>query len=344
MTRQEYRNRLEGSIAGEKLDHQSVHFFIDAPFCCSVTGVPMKEYYASAQTMMECQLETYDKIGGFGSLYADFGVVAEGSAYGGIVRSDPTGVLALRPSGIETLDDVMKMEPMDLYGDHLVGKSLRIMEYMVQHKPADYDVDTTRVIAPFTTAATLRGISDFCSDIYEDPEMVTALLDLICDDLIRYVREQERILGHPAKYILLADDISSFLSPVTFSKYVKPYYERFWAAFPYAQRWLHNDADAAHLAGSIADAGFQLWHAGSCIDVHKAMADAGNRVSIVGALHPIHVLRDGTPDSVYRTTCDFIRACKGNPKHIVSVGGYVTWDTPIENVKAMIQAADDTAI
>ena len=344
MTRQEYEQRLEGSIAGEKLNRQPIHFFIDAPFCCSVTGVPMQEYYASPQTMMECQLETYDKIGGFGSLYADFGVVAEGSAYGGQVRSDPTGVLALRPSGIETLEDVQKLEPMDLYGDHFVGKSLRIMEYMVQHKPEDYRVDITRVIAPFTTAASLRGISDFCSDIYEDPDMVFALLDRVCEDLIRYVREQERIIGHPARYILLADDISSFLSPASFREFVKPYYEKFWAAFPYAQRWLHNDADAAHLAGAIAAAGVSLWHAGSGIDVHKAMADAGNRVRIVGNLHPIHVLRDGTPDSVYEATCGFIRECKGNTKHVVSVGGYVTWDTPVENVKAMIQAADDTVV
>lgn len=344
MTPLEYRQRLEGSISGDKVDRQPVHFFIDAPFCCSVTGIPMGEYYSSAQTMMECQLETYDKIGGFGTLYADFGVVAEGSAYGGVVCADPTGVLALRPNGIETLEDVMRLRPMDLYGDHLVGRSLRIMEYMVSHRPAGYEVETTRVIAPFTTAAMVRGLSDLCADTYEDPEMVKALLDLVVEDLIRYVKEQERILGHPAKRILLADDISSFLGLSAFQEFVRPYYDRFWAAFPHSQRWLHNDANAAHLAGAIADAGFQLWHAGSCIDVHKAMTDAEGRVSIAGALHPIHVLKDGTPDTVYRTVCDFIRACQGNPKHIVSAGGYITWDTPVENVKAVICAADDTAI
>ena len=343
MTVTEYKERLNGSIAGKKLDHHAVHFFIDAPFCCSVTGVPMSEYYANAETMLECQMETYDKIGGYGMLYPDFGVVAEGSAYGARVISDPTGVLALRPNGIETLEDVLALKPMELYGDHLVGRTLRFMEYMVAHK-GSYEVDTTRVIAPFTTAACVRGISDFCADIYADPDMVSALLELVTGDLIRFVREEERILGHRAERILLADDISSFLSRATFEEFVKPTYERFWAAFPYAERWLHNDANAQHIAPDIADCGFALWHAGHCIDVHKAMADSRNEVSIVGTLHPIHDLRDGTPESVYNKTCEFIRSCGGNTKHIVSVGGYVTWDTPVENVKAMIQAADDLAV
>lgn len=341
MKRTEYWERLAGSIQGKKMKHHACFLFLDAPFCCSITGVSMSDYYASASTMMECQLKAYDMIGGYGFLYADFGVVAEGTAYGGVLRRDPVGVLSLKPAGIETLEDVRVMKPADLQGDNLMAESLRIMEYMAAHKPDDYALETTRVIAPFTTGAMLRGISDFCADLYEDPVMVTEMMDLLCEDLIRYVKAQEQILGHEAPYILLADDLSSFLSREMFDTYIRPVYDKFYSAFPNAQRWLHNDADAAHIAASIADAGFQVWHAGYCIDVHQAMKDCNDRVSIVGNLPPVRMLQEGTPDSVYQTVCDFVRSCNGNTKYVISVGGYVPWDTPLENIRAMIQAVDD---
>ena len=172
--------------------------FIDAPFCSSVTGVSMTEYYGSAATMMECQLQAYDRIGGYGFLYADFGVVAEGTAYGAELKRDSMGALSLKPSGIETLEEALALPPADIFGNNLMGESLRVMEYMSTHKPADYELETTRVIAPFTAAAMVRGISDLCADIYEDPELVLALMDRICEDSIRYVKEQERIMGHEA--------------------------------------------------------------------------------------------------------------------------------------------------
>lgn len=318
--------------------------FIDAPFCSSVTGVSMTEYYGSAATMMECQLQAYDRIGGYGFLYADFGVVAEGTAYGAELRRDSMGALSLKPSGIETLEEALALPPADIFGNNLMGESLRVMEYMSAHKPADYELETTRVIAPFTAAAMVRGISDLCADIYEAPELVLVLMDRICEDSIRYVKEQERIMGHEAGYIMLADDLSSFLSREMFDTYIRPAYDKFYQAFPNARRWLHNDANAAHIAEGIADAGFSLWHAGDCIDVYQAMADTRSEVSIAGNLSPVRVLRNGTPDTVYQNTCDFIRACGGNTKHIISAGGYVSWDTPVENIKAAMRAVEDCAL
>lgn len=339
-----YQERLEKSIRGEKLERHPFFLFIDAPFCSSVTGVSMTEYYGSAAAMMECQLQTHDATGGYGFLYADFGVVAEGTAYGAKLRRDLMGVLSLNPSGIETLEEVLSLPPADIYGENLMGESLRIMEYMAAHKPAGYELETSRVIAPFTAAAMVRGISDLCADIYEDPEMVLALMDRICEDSIRYVKEQERIMGHEARHIMLADDLSSFLSREMFDTYIRPGYDKFYQAFPNAQRWLHNDANAAHIAEGIADAGFQLWHAGDCIDVHQAMADVRSEVSIAGNLSPVRVLKNGTPDSVYRDTCALIKDCGGNTKHVISAGGYVSWDTPLENIRSMMQAGEDCVL
>lgn len=342
MSSVEYRERLEKSISGEKMDRHAFFFFMDAPFVCTAAGASMTDYYSSPATMMECQLQAYDMIGGYGFLYPDYGVVAEGTAYGGVLRTDPVGVLSLNPCGIETLEDVLALRPADFNGDNLLARSLKTMEYMVNHKPEGYEVETTRVMAPFTAAAMLRGISDFCMDIYEEPERVHALMELIIRDSIRFVKEQEKILGHEARYILLADDLSSFLSREMFDTFIKPGYDEFYKEFPSAQRWLHNDANAAHIASGIADAGFKVWHAGNCIDIHKAMAECQNKVSIVGNLPPVQFLQKGDPDTVYRTTCDFIKSCEGNMKHVISVGGYLAWNTPPENVKAMIQAVNDS--
>lgn len=344
MSYKQCKDQLEKSIRGEKMDRHAFFFFMDAPFVCSAAKVSMSDYYADPAVMMECQLQVYDRIGGCGFLYADYGVVAEGTAYGGAVKTDPIGVMALKASGMGTLEDAAALKPADLYGDNLMAQSLKTMEYMVSHKPEGYEVETTRIMAPFTAAAMLRGVSDFYVDIYEEPEMAEALMDLILNDSIRFVKEQERILGHDTEYILVADDLSSFISKEMYDEYVKPRYEKFYSAFPNAQRWLHNDANASRVASSIADAGFQLWHAGSSVNIHKAMADCRNEVSIAGNLSPLQVLQEGNPDTVYQAVCDFVRSCEGNTKHVISPGGYLAWNTPVENVKAFIQAVEDCSI
>ena len=55
----------------------------------------------------------------------------------------------------------------------------------------------------------------------------------------------------------------------------------------------------------------------------------------------IRLFEKARDQTVYQDTCALISACGGNTKHVISAGGYVPWDTPVENIKSMMQAVED---
>jgi uroporphyrinogen-III decarboxylase len=209
---------------------------------------------------------------------------------------------------------------------------------MKAHASRNVKVSPVLMIGPFTVAAQLRGISDFCMDLFDEPEMITQLLDIVVESEIVYLKEQEKILGS-LESILIGDDIAGFVSETQFREWVMPTYQKIYAPFPKTKKWLHNDANAAHLAGAFADCGFELWNLGDCVDMIKACSDARNEVTVVGNLSPVECLKNGTEKSVREAANALIDRFAGNSRFVLSAGGYISYGTPLENVRAMLQSA-----
>lgn len=117
---------------------------------------------------------------------------------GGKVRFDEHGFISVEPAGIEEVEDVLKIKPGDPYGDNYMRVALETLEYMVQNCPAGYKVNPHAIMGPFTVGAQLRGISDFCADTIAEPELVEAVLDLVIETQVNFMKAQEKILGGPA--------------------------------------------------------------------------------------------------------------------------------------------------
>jgi uroporphyrinogen-III decarboxylase len=63
----------------------------------------------------------------------------------------------------------------------------------------------------------------------------------------------------------------------------------------------------------------------------------GPQQVLLGNIHPVQVVRDGTPDDVMRTLDECYRAAA--PNYIVGAGCEIPRGTPHENVRAMIRFA-----
>jgi uroporphyrinogen-III decarboxylase len=187
--------RINKSLAGIKLDRHAFHFFADAPFLCSVAQVPLGEYYNDYKLMLDVQINVFDQMGKNGLVSPEYGAVMECSGFNSKIHKDAVGIMSAYPIGINELSDVLKLKPVDLYGDNMMAKSLEALEYMKHHVPEGYEVNPCRIMAPFTVAATLRGISDFCVDLYENEDLVFALMEISLETSIRYAQEMKRILG-----------------------------------------------------------------------------------------------------------------------------------------------------
>ena len=81
---------------------------------------------------------------------------------------------------------------------------------------------------PFTAAANLRGATEICLDIYEDPDYVRELLGYITEATIVRIRAWRKMLGHDLKPMNwgIADDSIQLLSCEAYREFVFPCHKR----------------------------------------------------------------------------------------------------------------------
>ncbi|GAA0181278.1 hypothetical protein SH2C18_38330 [Clostridium sediminicola] len=337
--------RLKQSIAGEKSDGHAVFNFYTFPFFQAVTGVNLDDYFHNPEVTLQCQIEALEKVDGIGNVLPDMGSVAEASGLGGIVQFDDNGFISVHPNPriaeAEEVEELDWLEPGDPYGDNYMKQALETLQYMVDNCPEGYRVNPHPIMGPFTTGANLRGISDFCADVLVEPEIVNKILDAVVETTIRFIRAQEKILGS-LHHILIADDLSAFLSEPTYREFILPRYEQIFKEFPNTQWWLHNDSTARHVAGAIADAGFAAWQYLPEIQPQDALELTGNKVTLLGGLSPLE-LQDITPEETYERCTEVLKSFGGNNKCVLAAGGSIN-QVPIPNLKAMFKAADDYKI
>lgn len=337
--------RLQQSIAGEKSDGHAVFNFYTFPFFQAVTGVKLDDYYHKPEVTLQCQIEALEKLDGVGNPLPDMGSVAEASGLGGVVKFDDHGFISAHPNpdiaGAEDADDLDWLEPGDPYGDNYMRQALETLQYMVDHCPKGYRVNPHPVMGPFTVGATLRGISDFCVDTISDPDLVNKVLDVVVETQIRFMRAQEKILGS-LHHILVADDLSAFLSEPAYREFILPRYQQMFKEFPNTQRWLHNDSTARHVAPAIADSGMVAWQYLPEINPHDALELTRGKVTLLGGLSPLD-LQKWTADETYDKCIEVLKSFEGKNRCVLAAGGSIN-QVPIANLKAMFKAADDYKI
>ncbi|MDR2932680.1 MAG: uroporphyrinogen decarboxylase family protein [Oscillospiraceae bacterium] len=330
--------RLKQSIAGQESDGHAVFFYYTYPFYQSVTHVDLNAYFHDPKVTFDVQLEVLELLERCGSFAPDEGAVAECSALGASVIFDEHGFISVKPAELEELDDVLAIKPGDPYGDNYMRRALESLEYMLQHAPADLKVNPPVMHGPFTVAAQLRGISDMCMDILVEEDKAKALLEVCTETCIRFLKAAEKMMGGQLHHILVADDISSFLSPDQYREWVVPYYRMIFKEFPGVQRWLHNDASAEHLLDQIEEAGWDAWQYAPAIDSLKALERTQGKVSLMGGLNPVE-LQSLTEEETYNHCMEKLQYFGGKTKLVLAPGGSVN-QVPIDNLKANLRAAD----
>lgn len=78
------------------------------------------------------------------------------------------------------------------------------------------------------------------------------------------------------------------------------------------------------------------------VDLALARSIVGDRACVIGNVDPVTVLLQGTPDRVRAASEECLEAGRGGG-YILGSGCVVPRITPLENVKAMVQAARDSA-
>jgi len=159
----------------------------------------------------------------------------------------------------------------------------------------------------FTAAFDLRGGTELCIDMYEDPDYVHQLLDFLTDALIARMEAFRKMLAKPLKdkQFFIADDAIQLISVEAYKEFVLPCHRRL------AEHFAENPTggNAAHLCGD-AQRFFPLMHdelgvdsfdTGFPVDFAWVRRTLGPDVTVSGGPHVRYFMQDDPSELLAET-------------------------------------------
>jgi hypothetical protein len=198
---------------------------------------------------------------------------------------------------------------------------------------------------PFTIACALRGPTQVCLDIYEDPDFFHAFMGLLVEGTIQRMKAFRKRFDQPEQSPAwgFADDSVLLLSVPTYREHILPHHRRLFDEFgPQGPNSIHLCGDATHLFRTIRDElKVTSFDTGFPVDHGWLRGELGPEVTILGGPH-VELLRTGTPAGVRAEVRRILESgVTEGGKFILREGNNLAPGTPVENVAAMYQACQD---
>lgn len=339
--------RLLTAINREQPDQVPVFLPIESGFMAEYGGVPQREYHNDPKKMLDCQAKVQERFEGLSPLYTDFGVVTEAAAFCEIFWPEDDSPWAKPALG--SIDEVDTLSVPDTKRDGLFP---RIMEYFETMNALAVERGLQMGVAsptgpvgfgslrgPVVLAALIRGISEFMMDMFDKPDKCHKLLDIAAETLIAYLNMQKQALGNLAA-VFLCDDISGLLSPPLFKEFFIPYTKRVFDAFPDALNIYHCDSEMRNLTELAPETGGKAFHMGFMHDMAELKRTIGDRMALMGNVHPVKVLMRQGPKEVLEESRRCIEGAAAGGGFALSSGGVIDRGTPPENIDALVEASE----
>jgi MtaA/CmuA family methyltransferase len=193
---------------------------------------------------------------------------------------------------------------------------------------------------PLALAAELRGLSHVMTDFLDDPEFVQDLMDFTSEVAIIYAAAQ---IEAGADTIGMSDAAASMIGPRHYGKFLLPWQRRVLESIrnshPETILRLHMCGNTDPLIAQMATLPIDIYELDFPVNLEAARATLGPNRVILGNVATISDLLEGTPESVRAAVRKCHETC--GRYHIVGAGCELSPFTPPENLRAMIQYAQE---
>lgn len=201
--------------------------------------------------------------------------------------------------------------------------------------------DATAVHGPGTILGFLCGINDMALYLYDEPDLITALLNVIGDITVKYSRTIRRLTGGPTTGVSVFDDVAGVVSPRHFQRFFLPVYQKIYgelAPGPDDDRFYHNDARVGHILDILRELGVNGINPDPDTDpavIRRSLPQA----IIYGCVPPL-ILKDGTPEQVTEAARRSIQLAGEGGGLVLTTAGSINIGTPFVNLRALGRAAE----
>jgi uroporphyrinogen decarboxylase len=196
--------------------------------------------------------------------------------------------------------------------------------------------------APFTLASYLiegAGSRNYIHTkklYYNAPEAWHRLMRRLSEVIVKYLNCQ---IEAGAQAVQIFDSWAGCLTPDDYEKFVLPYTRAIIDGITREIPVIHFSTGTAGLLQQIRLAGGDVIGLDWRVNLDAAWATIGHDVAVQGNLDPAILF--APPREISNRVADVLRRAERRPGHIFNLGHGVLPETPVENVKAMVQAVHE---
>jgi uroporphyrinogen decarboxylase len=325
-------------------------------FGAALAGIPLSKYNTDAALMASAHIKTWEVLGhDVVVAQSDNYYIAEGF---GCVINQPFDITPnLVKPAVETLDEIGSLKVPDPYKDGRMHVYLDAVHKLREHFGNEVAVRGPGT-GPFSLASHLAGGTEFflmeiaTAEADEDKDRERKIFDLMeiaSDALICF----SKVLVEAGSDTVQAGDSLaslSMISPAVYEKYVYPYECKFFNTMkPILQKKggvtiLHICGDTRKILPLMSRTGADILEIDAKVDMAEARALTEGRVALMGNLEPSAVLLQGTPELVRKNAVACMKGCDAlTGGFILGSGCEVAPQSPVENIKALVEAAHNFA-
>jgi uroporphyrinogen decarboxylase len=361
------QRRVEQAKRFELPDRVPVIPAIAHRFLVPKTGTRFGDYYRDPETMLHTQIlaqkwllehirtDAYSITGPWVGAWTDFQNTFEAGSLGCEILFPEDDIPWVGDGWVKKDADLRRLEAMDFVHTGINARQLayrRAMMNVADRYPVCFlDGDpfypgrnpslTHTSDGPFGVAGDLMGQTELFVAVKERPDFVRELLRIVTDKLVEYLDFcwEEEQLPVP-RDLAWTDDLAVSLSAETYREIVLPYEQRLRFQFD-GRLSLHMCGATDHLLEIFRDdlAIHEFQGFGYQVHLGRIAAVMGGRVVLIGNVNPM-LIHAGTPEEVREATRKVIETLGPYRGLIVQDGSNVPPGSPLENINAMMDAAE----
>lgn len=313
------------------------------------TGVFLRDYYTDPAAMVRAQVAFQEMAGqDVIAIGADNFYIAEGFGCKTTRSEDELPSLVDPPCS-----DLMQVYDLAVPDPQADGRMWVMLEALRLARQAVGDGVALRSpgTGPFALASYLIGSQEWLMEVGmveggldETGEKEAALhhaLGLASDALIAFGKA---CWDAGADILHCGDSLAScnVISPRTFERFSFPYLQKVfaaWADYGVDSKLLHICGNSTKVLDLYAATGADMVEIDHAVDLRVAKERIGDKVILIGNVHTVEELLQGTPETVTAAAHRCIDQAGAGGGFMLGSGCIVPRYTPLENVQAMVRAA-----
>lgn len=305
--------------------------------CVQLLNISVKDLISDSSLQAKGMKAVADRLP-TGAAVSLMDLSVEAECFGSMIRVSEDEVPTVIGSIVNDPDeaDALTIPKVGVARSGLYVKAIEEAVKLIQDRPV-----LTGVIGPFSLAGRLMDVSEAMIYCYDEPEMVHTVMEKATEFVINYCKAYKAV---GANGVMIAEPLAGLMSPMLAREFAHPYVKQVIEAVQddnFAVIY-HNCGDnVALMAKDIYQLGAAGYHFGDAIRLADMLPDAPKEALVMGNVSPSKEFRNGTPESVGKTTRKVIDECAEYPNFLISSGCDIPPMSPWENINAFFAAVEN---